>query len=158
MREQKERMGNKGVPMPVSDLGVAAYMAMKGCSLSGRREKTIFFAVPVERAKDFKRWKLDYLASEFHRFDHCLMSLKKVDESDLDEDFTSCKFMTDLGAAAYIMMHNYRIVGRRGKAFYFEINNDEESETFDQLRLEYVTSEFHEFDSALMSVKKIGES
>lgn len=158
MRDQKDRMGNKGVPMPVGDLGVAAYMAMKGCSLSGRRDKTIFFFVPEERMKEFKRWKLDYLVSEFHRFDHCLMSLKKVDESDLDEDFSSCKFLTDLGAAAYVLMHNFRIIGRRGKAFYFEINDTEEANTFDQLRLEYVTSEFHEFDSALMSVKKIGES
>jgi hypothetical protein len=154
----KDKTGNKGVPMPVGDLGVAAYMAMKGCSLSGRRDKTIYFFVPAEKLKEFKRWKLDYLVSEFHRFDHCLMSLKKVDESDPDEDFSSCKFLTDLGAAAYVLMQHFRIVGRRGKAFYFEINDEEEAANFDQLRLEYVTSEFHEFDSALMSVKKIGES
>lgn len=156
MREVKD--GSKGVPMPVSDLGVAAYMAMKGCALSGRRDKTIFFFVPPEKAKEFKRWKLDYLVSEFHRFDHCLMSLKKVDESDVDQDFSSCKFLTDLGAAAYVLMHNFRIIGRRGKSFYFEINDDDEARNFDELRLQYVTSEFHEFDSALMSVKKIGES
>ena len=156
MRETKE--WNKGVPMPVGDLGVAAYMAMKGCALSGIRDKTIYFFVPPERLKEFKRWKLDYLASEFHRFDHCLMSLKKVDEADLDEDFSQCKFLTDLGAAAYVLMHNFRIIGRRGKSFYFEINNDDEAKNFDDLRLQYVTSEFHGFDSALMSVKKIGES
>ena len=154
MREMKD----KGVPLAVGDLGVAAYMAMKGCLLHGRRDKLIYFNVPAEKVKEFKRWKLDYLTSEFHRFDHCLMSLKKVDESDSEDDFSSCKFLTDLGAAAYIMMHNFRIMGRRGKAFYFEINDEDESDTFDQLRMEYVTNEFHKFDSALMSVKKIGES
>lgn len=66
------------------------------------------------------------------------------------------KHVTDLGAAAYLMMHKYKVVGKRGKAVYFEINEDQES-AFDQLTMDYLSSEFHRFDSCLMSLKKIGE-
>ena len=66
------------------------------------------------------------------------------------------KFVTDLGAAAYIMMHKYKVVGKKGKAIYFEVASDETGE-FDSLQMEYLSSEFHRFDSCLMSLKKIGE-
>lgn len=66
------------------------------------------------------------------------------------------KYETDLGAAAYIMMHKYKVAGKKGKSIYFEIEKEDESE-FDNLRMEYLSSEFHRFDSCLMSLKKIGE-
>jgi len=66
------------------------------------------------------------------------------------------KCVTDLGAAAYIMMHKYRVIGKRGKGIYFEVP-DEEIAEFDALIMEYLASEFHRFDSCLMSLKKIGE-
>ncbi len=83
------------------------------------------------------------------------MSLKKIDES-VNEPRAQ-KFVTDLGAAAFLLMHKFRVVGRRGKAVYFEANNEEESKQFDELTLEYLSSDFHKFDSCLMSLKKIGE-
>jgi hypothetical protein len=67
------------------------------------------------------------------------------------------KFVTDLGAAAYIMMHKYKVVGRRGKSIYFEVTEGDDEEKFDALTMEYLSSEFHRFDSCLMSLKKIGE-
>ena len=66
------------------------------------------------------------------------------------------KFVTDLGAAAYIMMFKYKVIGKKGKAIYFEVNQDEINE-FENLNFEYANSEFHRFDSCLMSLKKIGE-
>ena len=66
------------------------------------------------------------------------------------------KFVTDLGAAAYIMMHKYKVMGKRGKAIYFEVDEKEQDE-FDQRTMEYLSSEYHRFDSCLMSLKKIGE-
>jgi hypothetical protein len=66
------------------------------------------------------------------------------------------KFVTDLGAAAYIMMHKYKVIGKRGKSIYFEVDEEEE-DMFDNLNLEYLSSEYHRFDSCLMSLKKIGE-
>lgn len=66
------------------------------------------------------------------------------------------KFVTDLGAAAYIMMHKYKVMGKRGKAIYFEVDESEQEE-FEQRTLEYLSSEFHRFDSCLMSLKKIGD-
>jgi hypothetical protein len=66
------------------------------------------------------------------------------------------KLVNDLGAAAYIMMHKYKVIGKRGKSICFEID-DKETEDFDRLYREYLNSEFHRFDSCLMSLKKIGE-
>jgi hypothetical protein len=67
------------------------------------------------------------------------------------------KHVQDLGAAAYLMMHLYKPVGKKGKAYYFEVSNEKEGKKFDDLYREYLTSEFHRFDSCLMSLKKIGE-
>lgn len=66
------------------------------------------------------------------------------------------KIVTDLGAGAYLLMHGHKVVGRKGKEFIFEVNESEETE-FEQRKLEYLSSEFHRFDSYIMSLKKIGE-
>lgn len=71
-------------------------------------------------------------------------------------DRTVQRFITDLGVAAYLMMHKYKVIGRRGKSIYFEVNLDEVSE-FEKLQMDYLSSEFHRFDSSLMSLKKMGE-
>lgn len=145
----------KNVQKGVGDLGVAAFMLMKGFRLCGRAGKVIYFDVPAKDMPEFNRLKREYLVSEFHRFDHYLMSLKKFDES--EESLAGNKFVTDLGAAAYLLMYKFKVIGRQGKAFYFEISGPEEDRDFDEKNLEYATSEFHEFDSKLMSVKKLQE-
>jgi len=66
------------------------------------------------------------------------------------------KFVTDLGAGAYLLMHGYKVAGKRGKEFIFDIEENEESE-FEQRKLEYLSSEFHRFDSYIMSLKKISD-
>lgn len=66
------------------------------------------------------------------------------------------KTVSDLGAGAYLLMHGHKVVGRKGKDFIFEVNENEENE-FEQRKLEYLSSEFHRFDSYIMSLKKIGE-
>lgn len=136
----------------VSDLGVAAYLLMHNFKVMGRRGKDIFFQLSEENTeKKFDQLTLDYLSSEFHRFDSCLMSLKKIGEYSFD--IKNNKYVTDLGAAAYILMHKYKIIGKKGKAVYFEAETDK----FDDIALDYISSEFHRFDSCIMSLKKIGE-
>lgn len=66
------------------------------------------------------------------------------------------KTVSDLGAGAYLLMHGHKVIGRKGKDFIFEVNESEETE-FEQRKLEYLSSEFHRFDSYIMSLKKIGE-
>ena len=66
------------------------------------------------------------------------------------------KEVSDLGAGAYLLMHGYKVIGRRGKVIVFEIEAEEGAE-FDQRTMDYLSSEFHRFDSCLMSLKKIGE-
>lgn len=66
------------------------------------------------------------------------------------------KRVTDLGAGAYLMMHGYKVKGRMGKAILFEVEREGVDE-FEERKMEYLTSEFHRFDSCLMSLKKIEE-
>lgn len=67
------------------------------------------------------------------------------------------KLVNDLGAAAYIMMHKYEAVGKKGKSIVFEINEEDIGE-FDLLYRKYLNSEFHRFDSCLMSLKKLPDT
>jgi hypothetical protein len=139
----------------VSDLGAAAYILMNHFKVIGRKGKDIFFALssPKYTEQYFDQLKLDYLSSEFHRFDACIMSLKKLEDYPFEN--RGQRFTTDLGAAAYLLMNKYRIIGKRGRAVYFDIDGPEDK--FDEDALEYVSSDFHRFDSCLMSLKKIGE-
>lgn len=66
------------------------------------------------------------------------------------------KSVNDLGIAAYLMMHGYKVTGRRNRTVYFEINEIEVQE-FETLSFQYLSSPYHQFDSCLMSLKKIGE-
>lgn len=139
----------------VSDLGAAAYILMHDFKVIGRRNKDIFFLLTDDKTSEkFDQLTLDYLSSEFHRFDACIMSLKKIGEYQFDTK--THRFVTDLGAAAYILMHKYKVVGKKGKAIYFEVIEDIDDK-FDEIALEYISSDFHRFDSCLMSLKKIGE-
>lgn len=139
----------------VSDLGAAAYLLMHDYKVAGRKGKDIFFSVE-ENANEsqFDQITLDYLSSEFHRFDACIMSLKKISECVFNAK--TQRYVTDLGAAAYILMHKYKVLGKKGKAIYFDVE-DEITEKFDELSLEYISSDFHRFDSCLMSLKKIND-
>jgi hypothetical protein len=140
----------------VSDLGAAAYILMHDYKVIGRQGKEIFFLLTTEEhtSNKFDQLTLDYLSSEFHRFDACIMSLKKIGEYPFASK--SHRFVTDLGAAAFILMHKYKVLGKKGKAIYFEVEG-EDKDRFDELALEYLSSDFHRFDSCLMSLKKIGE-
>jgi len=67
------------------------------------------------------------------------------------------RFVNDLGVAAYLLMHGYAVVGKRGRSIYFEVPDDD-AEAFDKLVLEYQPpNEFYTFDSCLMYLKKINE-
>lgn len=137
----------------VSDLGAAAYILMHDFKVIGRKGKDIFFLVDEKNPEKFDQVTLDYLSSEFHRFDACIMSLKKIGEYQFESK--NNRFVTDLGAAAYILMHKYKVVGKKGKAIYFEV--DDCCDKFDEIALDYISSDYHRFDSCLMSLKKIGE-
>lgn len=80
--DKKERIEMDKVMKAVPDLGVAAYLLMHGYDVAGKKGKTIYFEVSDEadESKKFDKLTMEYLSSPYHRFDHCLMSLKKVPE------------------------------------------------------------------------------
>jgi hypothetical protein len=67
------------------------------------------------------------------------------------------KRITDLGKAAYLMMHKHKILGRRDKAWWFEVQEGEESDMFNERCMEYLRSPYHDFDACLMACKKMDE-
>jgi len=62
----------------------------------------------------------------------------------------------DMGVAAYLRMHGFKIVGKKGRNYYFEYPIREENE-FKRCTFEYVNSPYHDFDSHLMAIKKLKE-
>lgn len=60
----------------------------------------------------------------------------------------------DMGVAAYLFIHKYKLEGRRGREFDFIIDESEQEE-FRKKQVEYVNSVFCEFDNALMSLKRL---
>lgn len=68
------------------------------------------------------------------------------------------KYVNDLGIAAYILMHGYHVIGKRGRSIYFECNSEEEAKEFDKLVLDYQPpNEFYTFDACLMFLKKLND-
>lgn len=66
------------------------------------------------------------------------------------------KRVSDLGMGAYMLMHGYKVIGKAGKAIVFEVEEEGLAE-FDTKMMEYLNSEYHRFDSCLMSLKKMNE-
>ena len=64
------------------------------------------------------------------------------------------KSTEDLGAAAYLRMHGFKLVGRKGKTFYFDMLQEEE-EAFNEATFEYPNSPYHDFDANIMALKKL---
>lgn len=74
----------------------------------------------------------------------------------MDKKVTARKSVSDLGVAAYVKMHGFKCIGRKSRNFYFELNEDQVNE-FDQLTFDYANSPMHDFDSCIMSLKKLPE-
>lgn len=149
-----EKQVRKSTQMEVADLGEAAFAKMKGFRCVGRKGRSFYFDVALGLEEKFESLNLEYINSPYHDFDACIMSMKKVKER-LVESTGLRKSVSDLGSAAYLKMHGFKCVGRRGRNFFFEVAED--SEKFDILNFEYVNSSYYDFDSALMCLKKIGE-
>lgn len=150
----------------VNDLGVAAYILMHGYAVVGKKDRLIYFEVENEEAsKAFDNLVLEYQPpNEFYTFDSCLMFLKKVNES-VPERLNDKihKVVSDLGVAAYLLMHEYRpksiglkVIGKKGKNVYFQ-HPEGSGEDFERLSWQYLPSQFQSYDSNLMAIKKIGE-
>jgi hypothetical protein len=73
-------MGKK-VIMTVNDIGLASYMLLHGHSVVAKRNRSVYFEINEDEVDEFNKLQMEYLSSEFHRFDSCLMSLKKMSDS-----------------------------------------------------------------------------
>ncbi len=150
----------------VNDLGVAAYLLMHGFVVIGKKARSIYFECQnEEEAAEFDRLVLEYQPpNEFYTFDSCLMFLKKINEHIPPViDNSIHKVVSDLGVAAYLLMQEYwdkplgvKVVGKKGKYVYFE-HPAGRGEDFERLSYQYLPSQFQNYDSNLMALKKIGE-
>lgn len=137
------------------DIGIAAYVLMHGFKVLGKKNKDIIFTVEEKESTEFDSCCLEYLSSDFHRFDACLMALKKVGEHKPAKN-GNIKSVSDLGIAAYILMHGYKVVGREGRFVYFQVD-DKDLLSFDKLSLDYLSSDYHKFDANIMALKKLSQ-
>jgi hypothetical protein len=152
-------MNENTVTKTIGDLGISAYVLMNNFKLAGKRDRSFAFFVPNDRSDEFNRLKFNYLFSEFHYFDHCLMGLKKLEDYVSNSlDPMQVSVVNDLGVAAYLLMHKFKIIAKKGKIFYFETHSSAEKQQFEELGWQYASSEYHEFDSKLMSLKKINDN
>lgn len=150
----------------VNDLGVAAYLLMHGFAVIGKKARSIYFECQTEEeSNEFDRLVLDYQPpNEFYTFDSCLMFLKKINEQVppvMDDKIH--KVVSDLGVAAYLLMQEYwekplgvKVIGKKGKYVYFE-HPEGKGQEFERLSYQYLPSQFQNYDSNLMALKKIGE-
>lgn len=128
---------------------------MHGHKAIGRRGKNVFFETTEKEVEEFDKLTMEYLRGQFNQFDSYLIALKKVVES---TETPAGKAVADLGIGAYLMLHGYKVVGRKGKNFYFEVAKEEEdNKTFNKLQIDYLGSTLHQFDSYLMALKKVSE-
>lgn len=137
----------------VHDLGIAAYLMMHGFNVIGRKSRTIYFEVEDKDLGEFDRLSFEYLSGTHRQFDTSLMSLKKIGEYLPEGKY---KAITDLGIAAYLLMHGFRVAGRKGRTVYFDVL-EQDSDEFEKLNFEYLSTTYHNFDSCLLLLKKVGE-
>ncbi len=62
----------------VKDLGMAAFMKMKGYKLLKRRGKEFDFAINESEQEEFEKDQIEYVNSSFAEFDAQIMNLKKL--------------------------------------------------------------------------------
>ena len=68
------------------------------------------------------------------------------------------KSCNDLGKAAYLKMLGWKCVGRKGKIFYFEVNEKiNDTKKYEQDSFNWLNSTYNEFDSHLMRLKSMGD-
>jgi hypothetical protein len=159
-------VGNDKVQKYVLDLGIAAYLLMHGHQVIGKQGKAIYFECSsLDEADEFDKLTLDYQPpNDFYTFDSCLMFLKKINECGCkDIEKKGYKTVSDLGVAAYLLMHEYKssalnvkVMGRKGKFVYFDCPESKDA-AFENLSFQYFPSQFHAYDSCLMSLKKVNE-
>ena len=159
-------VNNNVVHKFVNDLGIAAYVLMHGYIVIGKKGRSIYFECQnKEEAEEFDNLVFEYQPpNDFYTFDSCLMFLKKINEL-IPVDFEESKYrvVSDLGVAAYLLMHEYKensigikVVAKKGKYVFFQIPEGKEAD-FDRLSYRYLPSSFQTYDSNLMALKKIGE-
>lgn len=142
--------------LSVDDLGAAAYLNLNGFRVVGKRSRQVFFESQKDSIDEFNRIKFDYLSSSYHDFDAKLMSLKKLGDYVPPSCDGLLAEVDDLGAAAYLNMNGFKVIGKKGKFVFFELALNDKEE-FNQMKYDYLSSPYHDFDSKLMSLKKLGD-
>lgn len=128
---------------------------LHGHKAIGRKGKNVFFEINEKDMEEFEKLTMDYLTSKFSKFDVCLVSLKKILETS-GAISANGQVVSDLGIAAYLLMQGYKVIGKKNKNVYFEVPPDQLKE-FHFQQFDYLGGSFHQFDSYLMALKKVGE-
>lgn len=119
----------------IKNIGLAAYIKLKGCPLIQYRNDRFYFETNLSSIE----WKLQYSNSICLKREQALHDLRSYFGTDSFLQKTENPIWTSsLDLAAYVSAQGTPIVGfdKGKKRFYFESNRD-----FNQIQIEYTNSE-----------------
>jgi hypothetical protein len=146
--QSDERIGN---------LGLAAYLKMQGCKVTGRSGNIIFFECKDSDESDrINQYKIDYVNSIFAEFDGWLMTMKNMPVVPLDVVNPALQKINSMGIATFIKMRsNWRLVGRSSNNIFVFMVPVNENNKFQDFQFEWANHPLRTFDSSMMSLKSI---
>jgi hypothetical protein len=150
-------MGNKRDAGIVSDLGLASYLKMRGFKVVSAHKRQVMFACEDNgTASRIENAKIEYVNSEFSRFDGVMMTLKIMPIRDVDVANPSLRIIDSLGLASFIKLRTgFRLVSRTAPNKFVFFVPVEHSEKFDEVHFDWANGELREFDASMMAIKSM---
>lgn len=150
------RFNNRGDER-IGNLGLAAYLKMQGCKVTGRSNNVVFFECVDENDRQrINRLKIDYVNSAFADFDGWLMTMKNMPIGPVDVVNPALQEISSIGMATFLKMKtNWRLVGRPASSKFVFMVPVDESRKFEEAQFEWANHPLRTYDSAMMSLKSI---
>jgi len=140
----------------VGNLGLAAYLKMQGCKVTGRGGNVVFFECTEEDRAKMNQHKIDYVNSAFAEFDGWLMTMKNMPVTSVDMVNPALQEIHSMGMATFIKMRtNWRLVGRPANNSFVFMVPVNETHKFEEFQFEWANHPLRNFDAAMMSLKSI---
>lgn len=141
----------------IGNLGLAAYLKMQGCKVTGRSGNMVFFECSTDEEREkINQHKIDYVNSPFAEFDGWLMTMKNMPTTPIDMVNPALQEIRSMGMATFIKMRtNWRLVGRPDNNKFVFMVPVNETHKFEEFQFEWANHPLRNFDASMMSLKSI---
>lgn len=140
----------------IADMGLAAYLKMHGFEISSINKKNIEIEVRNESEENkLKELQMEYVNSDFCKFDCILMDLKRLPI--VSKDFCSLDLqrVDSLGISSYLQLNrgNWILHSRTGRnCFLFKVP-ESSLESFREKQIAWNNSKLQDFNHEIMAIK-----